>query len=166
VSGWTLGTTLYYSTGTPLSVLSTNWYAGPSWGANGVPTIYSNVAPGADLSRHFDGSKFNPSNAADPGNMYFNAAGFSNPAYGDFGNSGPYVAGLNGFGTANENVALYKDFRIKERMKLQLRGEFFNVFNRHYFDNPNTSVGSKYFGDVLSVGGTPRVGQLGVRFEW
>ncbi|HEV2350595.1 MAG TPA: TonB-dependent receptor [Terriglobia bacterium] len=160
VSGWTLGSTVYYSTGTPLSVYSTNYYPGLS------SAIYSNLAPGANLSRQFNGSKFNPSNLSDPGNLYFSPAGFSNPDYGQFGNSGPYVAGLNTFATANENLALYKDFRIKERMKLQLRGEFFNVFNRHYFDNPNTSLGSKYFGDVTSVGGTPRVGQLGVRFEW
>ncbi len=167
VSNWTLGTTLYYSTGTPLNILSSNWYPGASWGANGVPEIYSNVASGADLSRHFNGKNFNPSNTADPSNMYFNPAGFSNPAYGDFGNSGPWVAGLNGFGSAYENLALYKDFHIKERMKLQLRGEFFNVFNRHYFDNPNTNVGdTQHFGNVMTVGGSPRVGQLGVRFEW
>jgi len=163
VSDWTLGSTLYYSTGTPLSVYSNSYYPGLS------SAIYPNVASGADLSRHFTGSQFvpdqnNPAFAAN--NRYFSTAGFSNPAFGAFGNSGPYVAGLNTFGTASENVALYKDFKIKERMKLQLRGEFFNVFNRHYFDNPNTSLGSQYFGDVMTVGGSPRVGQLGVRFEW
>ena len=160
VSNWTLGTTLYYSTGTPLSIYSSNYYPGLS------SAIYANVAPGADLNRHFSGPKFNPSNASDSGNLYFNPAGFSNPAFGDFGNSGPYVAGLNGFGTASENLALYKDFHIKESMKLQLRGEFFNVLNRHYFDNPNTSISNPNFGDVMSVGGPQRVGQLGVRFEW
>ena len=162
VGDWTLGTTLYYSTGTPLSVYSYEWYPGPAWGAFGLPsTIYSNVASGADLSRHFDGSRF-----GDPSNHYFDPAGFSDPGYGNFGNSGPYVAGLNGFGTASENLAVYKDFKIKERLKLQIRAEFFNVFNRHYFDNPNTSLGSPQFGDVMSVGGSPRVGQLGARFEW
>ena len=160
VGDWTFGTTLYYSTGTPLSVYSNNWYPGLS------SAIYPNVASGADLSRHFDGPKLNPSNGADPGNRYFNPAGFSNPAFGDFGNSGPYVAGLNGFGTASENLSAYKDFKIKERMKLQIRAEFFNVFNRHYFDNPDTNIASSTFGNVLSVGGTPRVGQLGARFEW
>jgi hypothetical protein len=167
VSDWTLGTTLYYSTGMPLSVYSYEWYPGPAWGAFGIPsTIYSNAAAGADLSRHFNGAKFNPSNPADPGNRYFNPAGFSDPGYGNFGNSGPYVAGLKTFGSAYENLAVYKDFKIKERMKLQFRAEFFNVFNRHYFDNPNTSIGSPYFGNVMSVGGSPRVGQLGARFEW
>ena len=167
VGDWTLGTTVYYSTGTPLSVYSSNYYPGPSWGSFGVPsTIYSNVAAGADLSRHFSGPKFNPSKGMDPGNMYFNPAGFSNPAFGDYGNSGPYVAGLNGFGNASENLSAYKDFRIKERMKLQIRAEFFNVFNRHYFDNPDTNIASTTFGNVLSVGGSPRVGQLGARFEW
>jgi hypothetical protein len=167
VGDWTLGTTLYYSTGTPLSVYSYQWYPGPAWGAFGIPsTIYSNVASGADLSRHFDGATFNPDNHADPGNNYFSPAGFSDPGYGNFGDSGPYVAGLNGFGNASENLAIYKDFRIKERMKLQIRAEFFNVFNRHYFDNPNNSLGSPYFGNVVAVGGSPRVGQLGARFEW
>jgi len=160
VSGWTVGTLLYYSTGTPLSVYSSNYYPGLS------SAIYSNVASGADLSRHFVGPKFNPSNFSDPGNMYFGSAGFSNPGFGNFGNSGPYVAGLNGFGTANENVSLYKDFKIKESMKLQFRAEFYNMFNRHYFNNPNTTISSPYFGNVTSVGGTPRNGQLGVRFEW
>jgi hypothetical protein len=171
VGDWTLGTTLYYSTGTPLSVYSWEWYPGPAWpgewGYYGIPTtIYSNVAAGADLSRHFDGAKFNPDDHADPGNNYFSPAGFSDPGYGYFGNSGPYVAGLNGFGTASENLAIYKDFKIKERMKLQIRGEFFNVLNRHSFDAPNTSLGNLYFGNVMSVGGSPRVGQLGARFEW
>jgi hypothetical protein len=168
IKDWTLGTTLYYSTGYPLSIYSSNYYPGPSWGANGVPTaIYSNVAPGADLSRHFNARNFNPSNTVDPGNRYFNPAGFSNPAYGDFGNSGPWVVGLNTFGNAAENLAVYKEFHIKERMKFQIRGEFFNVFNRHYFDDPNTNLGdTKHFGNVMTVGGTPRVGQLGARFEW
>ncbi|MBZ5565273.1 MAG: TonB-dependent receptor [Acidobacteriia bacterium] len=161
VGNWTLGTTLYYSTGTPLSVYSYEWYPGPAWGAFGIPsTIYSNVAAGADLSRHFNGARF-----GDPSNYYFNPAGFSDPGYGNFGNSGPYVAGLNGFGTASENLSLYKDFKIKERMKLQIRAEFFNVFNRHTFNNPNTSLGSN-LGQVLTASGSPRVGQLGARFEW
>ena len=167
VGDWTLGTTLYYSTGTPLSIYSWEWYPGPAWGAFGVPsTVYSNVASGADLSRHFDGATFNPEDHADSVNNYFNPAGFSDPGYGYFGNSGPYVAGLNGFGNASENLAIYKDFKISERMKLQIRAEFFNVFNRHYFDNPDTSLSSPYFGNVKSVGGSPRVGQLGARFEW
>lgn len=161
VGDWTLGTTLYYSTGTPLSVYSWQWYPGPAWGANGVPsTVYSNVASGADLGRHFDGARF-----GDPDNPYFNPAGFTDPGYGNFGNSGPYVAGLNGFGNASENLAVYKDFKIKERMKLQIRGEFFNVFNRHHFDNPSTTLNST-LGQVYSAGGAPRVGQLGARFEW
>ncbi len=160
VSGWTLGTLLYYSTGTPLSLYDTNYYPGLS------TAIYPNVASGADLSRHFNGPKFNPSNLGDRGNMYVNPAGFSAPAFGAFGNAGPYTAGLNGFGTAEENISVYKDFRIHERLKLQIRAEFYNLFNRHYFNNPNTTIGGAYFGDVTAVGGSPRNGQLGARFEW
>ncbi len=160
VGDWTVGTTLYYSTGTPLSVYSSNWYPGLS------SAIYPVVVPGSAFPRHFNGPKFDPSNPGAPGNLYFDPRTINNPAYAEFGNSGPYIASLKGFGTDSENVALYKDFRIAERFKVQIRAEFFNVFNRHAFDNPNTSISSPYFGNVQTVGGTPRIGQLGARFEW
>jgi len=160
VSGWTLGTLLYYSTGTPLSLYTTNYYPGLS------SAIYPIVGQGADMKRYFVGKKFNPNNLADSGNQYFTPSGFSAPSFGNFGNSGPYVAGLNGFGSANESLSAYKDFKIKEGMKLQFRAEFYNLFNRHYFNNPNTTIGGAYFGNVTSVGGSPRNGQLGARFEW
>jgi len=162
VSGWTIGTVLGYYTGTPLSVYSSDYIPGL------FSAIYSIVGPNADLSRHFDTSKFDPTNLADPGNMYFSPSGFANPSSKGqfFGNSGPYVAGLNGFGTASEDAELSKDFNIQERLKMQFRIEYFDVFNRHYFDGPDTNIADPHFGQVTSVQGTHRVGQFSVRFEW
>ncbi len=157
--GWRLGWMMYYSTGSPMSVYSSNYY--PGWF-----TVYSNVAKGANLSSQFNPRTFNPGNAASVGNRYFTPGTFTNPAYGQFGNSGPYTAGLNGFGYAGEDLGIYKNFSFGERYRLQLRGEFFNFFNRHYYDNPVTDISSPYFGSVLAVGGQPRYGQVGLRFEW
>jgi Carboxypeptidase regulatory-like domain len=162
VSGWRLGWTMYYSTGTPLAVWSNNYY--PGW----YDAIYTNVASGADLASHFGSGAFTPptGNAAPAGDTYFNAKAFSNPSYGDYGNAGPYTAGLKGFGNAAEDLGIYKEFRFRERFNLQLRGEFFNAFNRHYFSNPVTDIGSPFFGSAIAVGGQPRYGQVGLRFQW
>jgi hypothetical protein len=160
VGGWSVAPLLGYYSGTPMSVDSSNGYPGL------YTSTYSNVAKGADLSRHFSDPKIDLANLGDPANRYFNPAGFSNPTYGDFGTGGPWIAGLNGFGSASENVAAYKNFQIRERMTLQFRVEFYNTFNRKSFCNPDTGISDTYFGQVTCVGGTPRNGQLVARFEW
>jgi hypothetical protein len=171
VGGWSLASTLYYGTGAPLSVYSTNspYLSGEG---TGQESVYSNVAPGADLSRHFSQGRFNAANPLDPGNLYFEPSGFSSPAYGDFGNSGPWVSRLHGFGNAEEDFSITKNFAITERVHALIRAEFFDVFNRHYFTNPVSNLGSPYFGYVLSVGSSgisgvaARQGQLDLRISW
>ena len=37
-------------------------------------------------------------------------------------------------------MSLGRMFRIKERMSLQVRAEFFNVFNRTYLANPSLTA--------------------------
>ncbi len=162
VSGWTIGTVLGYYTGTPLTVDSSDSIPGL------FSAIYSDVAQSADLSSHFNTSNFDPNTLANPGNMYFNPSGFANPSSKGqlFGNSGPYVAGLKTFGSASEDAELSKDFSIKERLKAQFRIEYFDVFNRHYFNDPDTNIADPLFGQVTSVQGTHRVGQASLRFSW
>ena len=38
-----------------------------------------------------------------------------------------------------ENANIGRNFRIKERMNFQIRGEFVNIFNRTIMPNPSTS---------------------------
>jgi hypothetical protein len=63
-------------------------------------------------------------------------------------------------------LSFSKEFRIREGMKLQLRGEFFNFTNTPRFAPPNTFVGDSTFGTVTSTLGSPRHTQIGVRFEF
>src|SRR5208337_4901265 len=165
VGGWRTGVTLYYGTGAPLTVDSNYFYEGIN-SYFGVSTVYSQVAPNAGLSSHFNHNTFDPASKTPSVNQYFNPKLITNPAWGAFGNSGPYIAGLKGFGTATEDLGIYKEFRFGEQRRLQLRGEIFNLFNRHYYDNPITDIGSPDFGSVMGVGGSPRRAQLGARFEW
>jgi len=62
--------------------------------------------------------------------------------------------------------AFSKEFVIREGMKLQVRGEFFNFTNTPRFDVPGTLFGSTSFGSVTSTLNTPRHTQIGLRFEF
>jgi hypothetical protein len=50
--------------------------------------------------------------------------------------------------TNEANLGIYKNFKITERWKAQLRGEAFNVLNHTRFAGPNTNPGSSQFGIV------------------
>jgi hypothetical protein len=47
-----------------------------------------------------------------------------------------------------------------------VRFELINIFNRKYFSNPITAIANPNFGNVISLTGEPRQGQVGLRFEW
>jgi hypothetical protein len=160
VSDWTLSAVVRYESGLPLAIRSSNSYAGWAY------PIYANVNPGVELDANFDGSQFNPANLADPANRYFNPGAFSNPTYGSLGSGPARLANLRGFGGAYEDLGILKDIRFG-RFTAQVKFELMNVFNRHYFSDPQTSLGSPYFGQVTSLGTqTPRQGQLGLRLQW
>ncbi len=67
-----------------------------------------------------------------------------------FGNSGRNI--LNGPGYNNWDFALLKNFQITERLKLQFRSEFYNIFNFTPFGNPVTRVGNPRIGKIGSAG--------------
>jgi len=58
-----------------------------------------------------------------------------------------------------------KDVRVREPLKIQLRGEFFNAFNQVNFGAPNTQVSSGSFGRILSAQ-AGRVVQVAMKFIW
>jgi hypothetical protein len=71
-------------------------------------------------------------------NQWFNPNGFLLPAQGTYGNLGRGT--LNGPGLAGLDVSLSKETTVSERLKLQFKGEFFNVLNRANFATPNPIV--------------------------
>jgi hypothetical protein len=112
-----------------------------------------------------------------PGGRRFNRAAFVSPPagqQGDFPRNG-----LRGFPASQVDLALRREFKLGEVVKLQLRGEFFNIFNHPNFGFPQTSLNNARFGQPSqmlnrSLGGLnglyqmggPRSGQLSVRFIW
>jgi hypothetical protein len=67
----------------------------------------------------------------------------------------------------NEDFSLIRNFHIKERFRIQAKGELLNAFNRHIFSMPDTSPYSATFGRVTGTidgfGFAQRVLQLTLR---
>jgi hypothetical protein len=72
-----------------------------------------------------------------PGGKAINPAAFQNPT-GMQGNLGRNA--LRGFGAWEEDLAVRREFPIHEQIKLQFRGELFNIFNHPNFGNPGTQA--------------------------
>ena len=76
------------------------------------------------------------------------------------GNAPRYFSNLRSDGIHNVDVSLSKEFGIRESMKLQVRGEFFNFTNTPRFAIPDTTLTDAEFGQVNSTLGSPRVTQV------
>jgi len=63
-------------------------------------------------------------------------------------------------------LSLSRTQRIKERVNLQFRGEFFNAFNTPQFGEPIGSMTDQNFGRIISSVGIARQIQLGVRLAF
>jgi hypothetical protein len=102
-------------------------------------------------------------------NRYFDTSVFRMPAVGTFGNSARTV--IRGPGTNNWDIALFKNFPIRERMRFQFRWETYNTFNHTQFSGLDTtarfdSTGAQVnarFGE-LTAARPARIMQLGLRF--
>jgi hypothetical protein len=92
---------------------------------------------------------------------WFDTTAFAPNAVFTFGNAGRNL--ISGPATANLDFAIYKSFRIRERVGLQFRAEAFNATNTPAFDPPNVQAGDPGFGTISSAG-TPRNLQFGLKF--
>ncbi|MGA2813821.1 MAG: TonB-dependent receptor [Candidatus Acidiferrum sp.] len=83
---------------------------------------------------------------------------------------------LRGPGYINFDFEVSKTTSITERLKLEFRAEFFNIFNHANFQNPDTNINSSQFGQITTTGvgvqGTstydpqPRIIQLALRLSF
>ncbi len=91
---------------------------------------------------------------------WFSTSAFAFAPPGQFGNAGRNI--LDGPGYQNVNVSLLKDTNLSEDLNLQIRAEFFNLFNHPNFNLPDNFLGSPTFGRITSAR-DPRHVQFGVK---
>jgi len=72
---------------------------------------------------------------------------------------------IRGPGENMWNWALYKTFPIGERVRLQFRSEFFNIWNHPNFRDISTSLNSGNFGEVTGAL-DPRILEFALRLEF
>ncbi len=72
--------------------------------------------------------------------LWFDPFVFGRPRDGELGNTGRNF--LRGPGFTNFDLSLFKDFKFTERIKLQYRAEFFNIFNHLQWFGVNTNIGN------------------------
>ena len=66
----------------------------------------------------------------------------------------------------NENFSLAKSFRITESVRVDLRGEAFNLFNRTIFGTGGSNLNSNDFGVVTNQVNNPRQMQVALKIYW
>ena len=91
---------------------------------------------------------------------FFDTSLFAPNAVGTFGNSGKNM--VRGPGYFNTDVALLKVTNVTEKVGMQFRAEFFNIFNNVNFNAPNSNVTSAQFGRITSAL-DPRIVQFGLK---
>jgi len=69
---------------------------------------------------------------------YFDPLAFRPVTTARFGDTGLNI--LRGPGVANIDTGLFRNFSIRERWKLQVRAEAFNLSNTPHFANPTANV--------------------------
>jgi hypothetical protein len=131
VGGWNVGGLLLYSAGLPIptptsSNTQSSWY--------GQNTLENRV-PGVPLFiKNPNCHCINPTT-----DFILNPAAWVNPPLGQWGISAPYYADFRYARRPMESVNIGRTFRVRERMSLQIRAEFFNVFNRLELNNPTVT---------------------------
>jgi hypothetical protein len=122
---WEAGAILQYASGPSLSIFGLNGGADGAPGGIQGTGFNSNQKPNRVLQdcRMHGGLK----------HQWFNPAAFTLDNYqlGSFGNSG--VGSCTGPGFANTDFSAYKNFKLTERIGLQFRMEFYNLFNKTQF---------------------------------
>jgi hypothetical protein len=182
--GWSVYPIVSWRTGFPLNVFSGFAASSGNTGPSGIgdrELVYANL----------NGSSVTILDPSAAGNRYFNAANFNrdicsatiasncyaidpvtfrlnNPAKASYGTLPRSF--FRGPSRINTDMAFAKNTQIVERLNMEFRAEFFNIFNHAEFDNPNTNILSSQFGQITNTGNPgdprPRIVQFAVRFTF
>ena len=151
IGGWEVSPIVSWRSGWPLPVLGAQDNSGTfSRGAradcNGVPSIANTTLPGVGV-------------------QWFNNTGqFSDAAPGTFGNCSPQLSSLRSPRYFDADLSLHKDFPITERVRLQFRSDFVNVFNHVQYNAPDMYLGPT-MGQITSAQ-NPRNIQLALKLYY
>ncbi|HZU43802.1 MAG TPA: carboxypeptidase regulatory-like domain-containing protein [Terriglobales bacterium] len=126
--GWEFSTVTSVQSGRPVNLVTSNDTSGFSFPTPANSHQRPNLVPGVNPIL----PNWNPVTG------YFNPLAFQQPATGAFGDLGRYA--LYGPGFWQIDFSLLKTTKISERVAVQFRAEFFNIFNHTNFALPSNSI--------------------------
>ena len=140
-----------------------------------VFVVDSNNSSGANFENTNVQSLIRPNQTCNPVlshptlSAWFNASCFSQPATGELGNANRTP--LSGPDFVNTDFSMMKHFAITERMRLDFRSEFFNLFNHAQFGAPGGNLygadfSSATFASVNYTVNNPRVVQFALKLAF
>jgi hypothetical protein len=140
------------------------------WHVNGLITVQAGQ-PFTPYTSQFDpyrNESFNrllvvgDPNRNVPAGYAYNPGAFALPVPGTFGNSGRNVVRGDGFRSAD--LSVFRNFAVKERMKLQMRFEATNALNQVNYQGPVTDQSTVPGAFVATA--VPRTVQVGAKFSF
>ncbi len=153
LNGWELNSIVVWQSGFPFTVSSGRDNSFSGVGSDradflgGDATLSSSRPRGERILKWFDTSKFKTN------------------AVGTFGNAGRNI--LRGPNFFNADFGIVKNTAITERVNLQFRSEFFNLFNSVNFKFPNGNASSSQFGRITEVvADSQRIIQFGLKLSF
>jgi hypothetical protein len=152
VGGWELSGIITFQSGFPFTVLSNEDFSNTD-STNPRPDRTCDGAGPQTISEWFDVNCFTTDGLAQ-------ALANGTP---HFGNSGRNI--LIGPGLQEWDVSVMKRTPITERVNIEFRGEFFNIFNHPNFGLPGTTIGTSTAGQITSAG-SPRDIQFGLKLNF
>lgn len=149
INGWSISPILRVHSGTPFSISN-----GADANLDGTNNDRAQLIGDPRIS--------NPSAAE-----WFNTAAFAknNPVTGQPVDGNSPRNFLSGPGYKSVDLAIFRNFAIKERMKLEFRAEASNALNIVNLNSPNATVGTTNFGTITSANSMRQL-QLGLRLTY
>ena len=145
VGGWQLNTIIVMQSGRPVTAT--------------IPFDQSNTGANTDRPNLIG----NPNSGPRTPNQWFNVGAFQLQPFGTFGNAGRGI--INGPTYKTVDLGIAKITPVNERLGVEFRAEFFNLFNHTNFDLPDRQFKTPGFGQIFSAN-DPREIQFALKLRF
>ena len=155
LGGWEVSGVIRFSSGTPINLRAPNTLADYGYGIQRPNfTNLQDLRSGTQTPEH-----------------WWNTSAVKAPGRFEIGTGPRFIPNLRIDGVNNVDMAILKNFSLKERIKAQFRAEIYNATNTPLFgippSGPQVTVGSGAFGTVTQTFVTgPRQIQLGLKLNF
>jgi len=185
IGGWTISGVQSYTSGSPSLIVYGGAVAGYPYAGPNSFIARANVVPGVPKkSAALRNGTWDPNGVGEQGAIY-NVDAWSAPNVGQndnywtFGGAPRTDGNARRFGWLQEDISVIKRTRITERVNVEFRADFFNIFNRTVFGfdqggdqygsiigGNNISSGPGGFGHVSAQANFPREIQFGLKLNY